>query len=1357
MPNPKPDAKSKSPAPSVKPRRVPPLPAAPPSEPLVPLVPMPLFRRQDWIGFLITTVITLAGYLWTLAPDVTLEDSGELAVASYYAGVPHPPGYPVWTIYTWLFTVLLPISNIAWRVAVSSAVAGAFSSGMLALLVSRVSSILIDSIDAGKQINERMHRAISIISAVAAGLLIGFNGFMWSQAVIVEVYTLSVLSFVLTLVFLLHYIYAPNQQRYLYWGAFMFGIAFTNHQTLIVAAMGIEVLIVMANRKLGRDAFLANSVIYLIGLVLMQNNGLESIRTSPALSLIFNLVGIGSIATCGYLAVKTGSLGTHLIPVGISMVMWILGAAVYLYMPLTGATNPPLNWGYPRTWDGFVHAFTRGQYEKTNPSLDAGRIFEQVLTLFEGAVEEFNIVYLLIALVPFLFWARLRKTERAWMIGLTSIYVCLAFLLLWLLNPNTDRKSRELTRVFFTASHLIIAMGFGYGLTLIAAILATEYQKAKKWVTISIAVAGGIALFVVAVTFGWVELFPPDRPSYFFGIEATHDPVDRLACLLALSFTLAGIVILVMRPAAPPLRGLLILFALLPLKPMLSHWADNEQRGHLYGYWFGHDMFTPPFKDKEGKPLYPEMTRNAILFGGTDPGRFNPTYMIFCESFIPERCKPRDPVFDRRDVYLITQNALADGTYLNYIRAHYNRSAQLPYDTPFFQEMLRSQREREKNLYTNGLARAFAPLDNVIESFGTSVEEDRRAGTSWFNPEDFTALAPLVERLKEGPDQDAFSKHLSSLLEPRTRELLAKGSADRAVARALARDLNRLLDSEYEARLKVQEELDAISSSVADPGLRQAQISARLQAYRNRPEYLYRPEILEGMALSPELKRFLAQDLPTAARIRSGRRLIEEAYPESVARSPGGVYPDLEIHTPTPEESTRCYNDYMADAFQRKQLGQLKLGEDVREENGKVTVSGQVAVMAINALLCRVIFDANPDHEFFIEESFPLDWMYPYLTPFGIIMKLNREPLPTLDEDTLARDHEFWSQYSDRLVGNWITYDTTIKEICDFVEKVYISRDLRGFKGDPKFIRDDNAQAAFSKLRSSIGGVYSFRVNNAKTSVEQQRMIKEADFALRQAFAFCPYSPEAVFRYVQLLAQVGRLEDAMLVANTALRLDPFNPSVIDLVERLKQMHGSAPQLAVARQIFQRQEEEYRTNPNNVSNAIALAQTYVDNQLFLQATQVFAHVVARLEPEWQATPTNPTTGAYLAAAYVQLRQPVRARIILNKLIELPGVDPNTLIAAAQTYAGLSDSEHLERTLARLVEVAPSSAEAWYDYAGVLAVLKKPTQAINALSNALQISTARRARDPKAKDLRAIATGDSRFNSIRNSPEWSRLVQ
>jgi hypothetical protein len=92
-------------------------------------------------------------------------------------------------------------------------------------------------------------------------------------------------------------------------------------------------------------------------------------------------------------------------------------------------------------------------------------------------------------------------------------------------------------------------------------------------------------------------------------------------------------------------------------------------------------------KDPEqAKIIYPEMARNTILFGGTDPGRFCPTYAIFCDSFIPHSCQPlQDQKFDRRDCYLITQNALADGTYLDYLRSQYFRSAQ--HDPPFFSEL----------------------------------------------------------------------------------------------------------------------------------------------------------------------------------------------------------------------------------------------------------------------------------------------------------------------------------------------------------------------------------------------------------------------------------------------------------------------------------------------------------------------------------------------------------------------------------------------------------------------------------------------------------------------------------------------
>src|SRR5215472_10599668 len=213
----------------------------------------PLFRRTDWLTFFITFAAVWIGYYLTIAPECTLEDSGELATGSFYAGIPHPPGYPVWAIYTWLWTVLLPIKNIAWRVALAEATGGAAAAGLLAMLVSRGSSLLMEGIEELKAMVGNWESAICMVSGFVAGMLLGFNGFMWSQSVIVEVYAFSVLSFMIVLLCLLRWIYAPHQRRYLFFAMFFHGICFTNHQTLVVAAMGIEVAIAAADYRMGRN------------------------------------------------------------------------------------------------------------------------------------------------------------------------------------------------------------------------------------------------------------------------------------------------------------------------------------------------------------------------------------------------------------------------------------------------------------------------------------------------------------------------------------------------------------------------------------------------------------------------------------------------------------------------------------------------------------------------------------------------------------------------------------------------------------------------------------------------------------------------------------------------------------------------------------------------------------------------------------------------------------------------------------------------------------------------------------------------------------------------------------------------
>ena len=65
--------------------------------------------------------------------------------------------------------------------------------------------------------------------------------------------------------------------------------------------------------------------------------------------------------------------------------------------------------------------------------------------------------------------------------------------------------------------------------------------------------------------------------------------------------------------------------------------------------------------------------------------------------------------------------------------------------------------------------------------------------------------------------------------------------------------------------------------------------------------------------------------------------------------------------------------------------------------------------MAINALLAKVIFDKTRP-TILREESFRWNGCSRIRPPFGIIMKINRNPIPEITEEMVRKDYEFWSR-----------------------------------------------------------------------------------------------------------------------------------------------------------------------------------------------------------------------------------------------------------------------------------------------------------------------------------------------------------
>ena len=164
-------------------------------------------------------------------------------------------------------------------------------------------------------------------------------------------------------------------------------------------------------------------------------------------------------------------------------VLWLLGVSFYFYEPISGMTVPPMQWGYPRTVEGFFHALSRGQYERANPTdvvHDPMHFLQQLGLLISGLAGSFSWVFLFVALVPFFFLLKMQKRERAWIICLTAIYFCVGIMLTVLMNTTPDRQSAEENKVFFTASHAVVAVMIGYGLALLSSYMATHYRSFRS-------------------------------------------------------------------------------------------------------------------------------------------------------------------------------------------------------------------------------------------------------------------------------------------------------------------------------------------------------------------------------------------------------------------------------------------------------------------------------------------------------------------------------------------------------------------------------------------------------------------------------------------------------------------------------------------------------------------------------------------------------------------------------------------------------------------------------------------------------------------------------------------------------------
>ncbi|MBM4162267.1 MAG: DUF2723 domain-containing protein [Ignavibacteria bacterium] len=168
-------------------------------------------------------------YLLTLCPTVYVGDSAEFITTALTLGINHPTGYPLYTLLSRFFVVILPFLPPAFAVNLLSAIATALTASciyhILELLTSR-----------------------RVVAAVGS-LLLAFSQTLWSRATVAEVYTLNSLFITLAILFTLRWSFR-GETRYIVLAAFVTGLGLSQHITGALVAFCLLLFVMLSEPRI---------------------------------------------------------------------------------------------------------------------------------------------------------------------------------------------------------------------------------------------------------------------------------------------------------------------------------------------------------------------------------------------------------------------------------------------------------------------------------------------------------------------------------------------------------------------------------------------------------------------------------------------------------------------------------------------------------------------------------------------------------------------------------------------------------------------------------------------------------------------------------------------------------------------------------------------------------------------------------------------------------------------------------------------------------------------------------------------------------------------------------------------------
>ena len=231
--------------------------------------------------------------------------------------------------------------------------------------------------------------------------------------------------------------------------------------------------------------------------------------------------------------------------------------------------------------------------------------------------------------------------------------------------------------------------------------------------------------------------------------------------------------------------------------------------------------------------------------------------------------------------------------------------------------------------------------------------------------------------------------------------------------------------------------------------------------------------------------------------------------------------------TLTSEDSQRAFKEYINDAQKRLQHDeqfpdepkQVRPGESIQMVDGRVQVSGQVAVMSINEKLLQTLMQKNPELSFAMQESFPMSGTYASATPLGPIMELRaqgQDDQTAFTPERATESLEYWRNRAQEILSD----------------------------ADP-----DNSESAPKS--------YSHDAVSAANLLAAHNFNAEAEEAYRLASQLWPANPESAGDLADLLARSGREKEARQLLEDFARQHPDERKSLERISGVWRMISGA--------------------------------------------------------------------------------------------------------------------------------------------------------------------------------------------------------